>query len=153
MSHSLQQNGNITNATSQSLGAPVNSFAADSSPSYTPQRKTEPRKFDWEDPYMFDDMSLIIGRVAFEIARPEELDTFNDACRESGKFQRTAEEVARAYYRRGMDGKNRWRTDDMKRAVKLKEMMEKARGVCFENFFRTKKHRRTVQASHARQIV
>ena len=150
MALASQQNGSFTIPTLQSFGALADNSAVGGSYSHTPQRKTEPRKFDWEDDNMFQSMALLISRVAVEIARPQEMDMFNDACRESGKFRRTTEEVARAYYRRSMEVKNRWRNNDVKRALILKEAMQNARGVCFENFFRTKKHRRTVPAAPVR---
>jgi hypothetical protein len=144
MAIASQLNGSLTNPTLQSFGALADNFAGGGSYSHIPQRNTEPRKFNWEEEHMFQSMSLLISRVAVEIAMPEEMEMFNDACRESGKFRRTTEEVARAYYRKSMEVKNHQRTADMKRAIRLKEAMQNARGVCFENFFRTKKHRRTV---------
>ncbi|KAF7510799.1 hypothetical protein GJ744_005899 [Endocarpon pusillum] len=150
MAVASQQNGSLINPTLQLFGPLAGHFTVSGSYSHTPQRNAEPRKFDWEDENMFQSMSLLISRVAVDIARPEEMDMFNDACRESGKFRRTTEAVARAYYQRGMDVKNRRRTSDMKAAIILKEAMQNARGVCFENFFRTKKHRRTLPTAPGR---
>ena len=117
---------------------PLPGSTAGSSVDSRPVRPRGPAKVNWDERDRFAEMMQLIARVAFEFASAAEIEMFDDGCKENRTFQTTAESVARNYYRRSKDMKNpaTERRDDLKRANRLKEAMENARGVCLKDFFR-----------------
>jgi hypothetical protein len=134
------QNSSLASFTMPPLPGTFSSFAAQAAgslSSYRPQQTSSSSKIDWDDQERFGEMSQIISEVAYEFASPAEIYTFNEGCKKSRKFRRTAEDIARNYYRMSKDPKSstKVRREDLARAHRLKEAMEHARGVSFADFF------------------
>jgi hypothetical protein len=135
------QNSSLASFTMPPLAATFSTFAAQAAgslSSYRPQKPRSSSKIDWDDQERFGKMSQIISKVAYELASSAEIETFNEGCKKSQTFWRTAKDIARNYYQMSKDPKSsaKTRRDDLARAHRLKEAMEQAREVSLADFFR-----------------
>ncbi len=112
---------------------------------FVPQPTGDLSKINWNDRYTLEEMSRLIGGVAFGFATVPEVQIFNAVYGKSKKFQQMAGQRARHYHRISQDTRNPYKRDDLKKANRLKEAIEEAAGASLgPNFFRTAKHKKRI---------